>query len=276
MLLEMKTSNDTLKKQQLKTYKEEITDKIVASIDLPSNNTMVFGDSMYAGQIYSSNDITTSRDNAIANGLPVFNMTECEQILRKVYSLAENSTIIYVTSATDGLLNESNLTSYGITAYDWETKKRLELDNCEDVKNSVEVPLTDTTGLNMTLYNELKEQGIDLFNPNDPIFNDICISYTDNSTDTTLNWRRQHLHPQKMPICVGINCTYQGINEFDYVKCDCTGMNSGSEVLNQISEILLESLSEINIVIVTCYKQIPTVRLILIYSLHYRQTLGFI
>jgi hypothetical protein len=278
MLLEAKTSNSSLTKQQLKIYKEEVTDKVIASINLPHNNTMVFGDSMFAGQIYSSNNELISRDNAMANGLPMYNMTECEHKLRKAYNLAEDSIIIYVTSATDALLNEGDSTSYGISAYDSVSKQRLDLDNCKDISISVEVPLTDTTELNMTQYTEMKEQGIDIFDPNDPIYNDICISYTntDNSTDTTLNWRRHNLYPQKMPMCIGVNCTYQGISEFNYVKCDCTGMDSGSDVVNQISKVLLDSLSEINIGIVTCYKQIPSVRLLLTYSLRYQPTLAYI
>jgi hypothetical protein len=262
MLLQTKTNKDPLVKEKLITQLDEITDKVVANMDFQSNNTLLFGDSMYSGQIYMSNELDTSKDKAIANKLPIYNVTECENILREVYNLSENDSIIYVTSATDGELYNQNSTSYKIIAYDSVSKKRLNLDYCEDINNRVEVPL-DTSQFNMTLYNELKDQGIDIFDQNDSVFNDRCISYTDNSTgsDTTLNWRRQFLFAQKVPMCVGFNCTYQGVSEFNYLKCDCTGLNTGSGFIDDISKMLLDSLTEINIGIVTCYKQIPTVNI---------------
>jgi hypothetical protein len=278
MLLEAKTTDDPLKKSQLKAYSNDIIDKFVSSVDLSDKkNSMLFGDSMYSGQIYSSDDELLSIDNAVSNSLPIYNMTQCESILKEIYGLDKNSTIIYVTSATNGILNENNSTSYRITAYDGVTKAKLDLSYCEEVSNSVEIPLSDTAGLNLTLYKEMKEQGIDIFNPDDPFFNDICISYSNNSTDSdaTLNWRRQHFYPQKMPMCVGVNCTYQGISEFNYVKCDCTGINSGSDIVDQIGNVLLESLSEINIGIVSCYKQIPTVSKYIYTSLLWQLTLVY-
>jgi hypothetical protein len=140
------------------------------------------------------------------------------------------------------------------------TKAKLNLDYCEDIQNRVEIPI-DTSQFNMTLYHELKAQGIDIFDPKESIFNDRCISYTDNSTgtDTTLNWRRKFLYTQKVPMCVGFNCTYQGVSEANFLQCKCGGLNSDSEFLNSVSQMLLNSLSEINIGIVKCYKLIPTV-----------------
>jgi hypothetical protein len=260
MLLEAKTDNDPLKKEKLKSQLGEITDQIVANMDLPSGNTLLFGDGMFSGQIYTSDELSAAKDNAIANNLPIYNITECEKKLREVNNIPEDNSIIYVTSATDGAFDDQNSTSYKFIAYDSVTKKRLDLSECEDLKSRVELPL-DTSQFNMTLYNELKEQGIDIFNPNDAIYNDRCISYTNNETgsDTTLNWRRQFLLTQKVPICVGFNCTYQGVSEFNYLKCDCSGLNSGSGIVDSITQMLLDSLSEINIGIVACYKQIPTV-----------------
>jgi hypothetical protein len=262
MLLGKKTSTDPATKEKIKKYTEAITDKLAASADI-SNGSVLFGDNMYSGQVYMSGDDISK--SAIANRLPIYNMTECEDKLRDAYNLPRNTTIIYITSATDGAFAETNSTAYGITAYASDTKEKLNLDYCEDVKNNVQLPLPENFDVNMTLYNELKEQGIDMFNPDDPVFHDICIPYTDNSTnsDTTLNWRRQNLYSQKKPMCIGFNCTYQGINEFNYLKCECSGIDTGSNVIDMFAENLLDSLSGINIGIVTCYKQIPTVSIYL-------------
>jgi hypothetical protein len=259
MLLEAKSTNDPLKKAKLINNMEDITDKVVQNIDLEDGDNMVFGDKMYSGQIYTSDDLSLSRDMAIMNNLPLYNVTECEAILREVYGLTANDTIIYVTGAIDGLYNDKNSTSYKISAYDGKSKKKLDLDNCENAQNSVEIPLSDTSGINMTLYNEMKEQGIDIFNPNDNFYNDRCVSYAANDTDITIKNRRNILSAQKVPECVGLNCTYQGIGEYNYLKCQCAGLGSSSTIVNQITDMLFDSLSQINVGIVTCYKQILTV-----------------
>src|SRR2546429_263672 len=87
MLLEAKTNNDTKKIKQLKSTSEDITTKVVARTQLPANNTIVFGNSLYSGQIYTSNDTSLSIDNALKNHLPIYNMTECENKLTAVYNL---------------------------------------------------------------------------------------------------------------------------------------------------------------------------------------------
>jgi hypothetical protein len=101
MLLEKKTNNNPSNKDKLNSQLDEITDKVVANMDLSSGNTLLFGDDMYSGQIYTSDDPAASKDKAITNNLPIYNVTECEKILREVYNLQENNTIIYVTSATE-------------------------------------------------------------------------------------------------------------------------------------------------------------------------------
>jgi hypothetical protein len=260
MMVETKSSNDPLQKQKLQLYSTEIMDKIVYNIDLTSNSTKLFGDSVFAGQIYKSSDFEQSLDMAIQNNLPIFNMTECEVQLKQKYNLNKDSEIIYVTSMTDRLMNIQNKTSYNILAYENKTKQKLDLTYCNKT-STVEMPLTNTSMINLTLYKVMKEQGIDIFNPDDPIFNDICVSYNDNNNlmDTTLNWRRQNLYQQKRPMCIGFNCTYKSINEFNYIKCSCSELDSQSSIINTLSDVLMSTLSEINISIVTCYKQIPSV-----------------
>jgi hypothetical protein len=263
MLLEQKSSNDPLQKQKFQSYSTKLLDKVVSNINITSNNTQLFGNTVFSGQIYKSNDNILSRDIALQNNLPIYNMTGCEAQLKKFYNLSENSEILYIASKTDGLMNNHSTTSYNILAYDNQSKHKLDLTLCNKT-STVEMPLTESSAVNLTLYRDMKEQGVDLLNPNDPIFNDICISYNDNISGTTLNWRRQNLYPQKIPMCVGFNCTYQGINEFNYVNCECSGLGSTSDILNMFSSNIMESLSEINIGIVSCYKQIPSVRYFII------------
>jgi hypothetical protein len=266
MSLEKKTTNDPIKKEMLKQYANEVTDKVVQSIQLPSNNTIVFGNSMYSGQIYKSSDNLLALDTGLQNNLPIFNFTQCETLLKKVYNITASEDLIYVTSGIDGNLNTNNSSSYGITVYDSITKKKLNLDYCNNITTSVEVPLPENSGINLTLYNVMKAQGIDILNPNDPVFTDRCMTFTNTSTgqDTTINSRRQNLFQQKTPVCKETNCTYSGINSNNYMKCECSGLDSGSRIVNQITDIVIYSINSVNVGIVTCYYLIPTVKIIII------------
>jgi hypothetical protein len=95
MLLDAKTNS--LDKENLQNQLDQITDKIVTDIDLPTNGTLLFGEDMYSGQIYTSESLIAARENAIDNNLSIFNVTECEKKLREMYNMGQNDTIMYVT-----------------------------------------------------------------------------------------------------------------------------------------------------------------------------------
>jgi hypothetical protein len=105
MQMEKNSDKDAQRITRLKSYTEAITDKVVASAKLPDDNSMMFGDNMYAGQIFKSNSDLISRENAIAHNLPIYNLTECENRLREVYNLTSDSEFVYATSMTDGHFN---------------------------------------------------------------------------------------------------------------------------------------------------------------------------
>jgi hypothetical protein len=259
-LLADKSDNKILEKEKIKQYKNVVLNKVVANTVLPLNNTILFGDSMYSGQIFKSSDEFLSRENAIANNLPVINYSECEAKLKRTYNMTKTHEIIYMTSRTD-FSNNQNSSSYDIYAYDNISKKRLDLNYCENTTNIVELPLTATNGLNMTLYNEMKKQGVDIFNSDDPFFNDICFTYIDNNTnsDVSLSWRRSNIYMQKKPMCIGLNCTYNGINEINYISCNCTGLGTESDLIDSIVDLTLTSLSEFNLRVIYCYNLVLTV-----------------
>jgi hypothetical protein len=106
-------------------------------------------------------------------------------------------------------MNVGDNDSFKFSAYDKTSGKKLDLDLCNNITYSVQIPFTNKPDLNLTLYKELKDQGIDIFNPSDNAFNDRCLTHINNQTgtDTTLNWRKQNYLQKTIPMCVGFNCT---------------------------------------------------------------------
>jgi hypothetical protein len=117
----------------------------------------------------------------------------------------------------------------------------------------------------LTLYRDLKKEGIDIFNPADPAFTDRCYTHINNETgaDTTISWRQQNYIQKISPMCIGINCTYQGISEFDYVQCNCTGLQSDNNIVNELVNFVMTSVSSLNIGVIFCYKVISIVNIFL-------------
>jgi hypothetical protein len=256
MSLEVKSGNDPIQKQALKDKANDLSSMQALIAQVPGNDSLITGDKMFTSQIYTSD--SDQIKNAAKNGLAIYNLTQCEIVLREHYNLTEDTKILYVSNKFDGSLNENKTDSFMINAYDAVTRQKLDFDICKDIENSVQVPLS--SDVNMTLYNEMKSQGIDIFNSSDVLFTDRCSSYLDPKTgkDTSLNYRREKIYQQVKPVCIGVNCTYEGINDLSYVQCNCKGIKSNVEVFNSIVNLAIEDLSRVNLGIVLCYAIVPS------------------
>jgi hypothetical protein len=104
----------------------------------------------------------------------------------------------------------------------------------------------------MTAYKNFKNIGVDIFDPNNAYFNDRCLGLIDNKTqsDTTLNYRRTNYYQSVTTKCSGANCVYLGINEKNYVECNC-GVQSDNYFV-QTQSYLLDTLSTFNIGVMKC------------------------
>ena len=90
--------------------------------------------------------------------------------------------------------------------------------------------LVGSSKLNMDKILELKNSGVDLFNIKDDFFNDICVSYSDNesNSDMILSDRVSDLF-QNFSVC-GEGCEYISFNETTVsVNCKC-------EIIQKFSE----------------------------------------
>jgi hypothetical protein len=259
MMLSEITHGTQADKDSLKQNADKLNDKLVKYAISVNSTNLITGDAIYS--TYLSKGDGLSRQNAIKYNYPLFNSTDCEEYLVQYYILSSVDDLVFVSNKIGPALNEEDNTSYKFSAYNGITGDKLDISLCNDKTYTVQLPLANKTALNLTLYNELKRQSIDIFNAYDPAFTDRCFAHLDNNTgyDTTLNWRKQNYLQQKQPMCIGFNCTYQGISEFDYVECSCTGLTSGNEVVNQLVGIFTQTVSNFNIGVVLCYNLIPNV-----------------
>jgi hypothetical protein len=243
----------------LKLKSQELRNKLVLYTNITTTSSVISGGPIFSSHIYYSGNEDVSRNLAIENKLPIFNMTNCEPILKQYYNMSEDSSIIYMADNFNSTLNVDKVNSYKLSAFDSTTRRKLDLDICQNTTQQILMPLSNITDFNITLYKEMKAQGIDILNPDDPYFNDRCQSFADNQTgaDTTINYRRANYLQKRVPKCYGLNCTYQGVTNENYIRCNCTGIQTDIEILNKSFNYVITFISQFNIDIIKCYNVFP-------------------
>jgi hypothetical protein len=255
-------SKDTkLKKEytNLKKLISELNDLQILYNNITDNNTFISGDSMYSTHMYLSDNDTQLESEAVKNGFPIFDLKACEKLLRKYYNISDSEKLIYLTNNInigENICSDPS-TTFAISVYSSVTKQKLNLNICKDLKQTIQVPINNLTNLNMTLYRELKKQGIDIFDPNNTYFNDRCASYVDinKMKDTTINSRNQNFLQSTLPRCKGLNCTYNGISDNGYVNCTC-GVGADEYFINEQVIYAVKTFSRFNLDVITCASSI--------------------
>ena len=93
---------------------------------------------------------------------------------------------------------------------------------CEADTISLYIPVELNEEL-LALYEELQNSGYDLFNIEDPFYNDICATYTtSDGTDVLLSDRKNDYYSNNYTTCQS-NCEYASFDsESKLLKCECT------------------------------------------------------
>jgi hypothetical protein len=241
---------------------------IINNIDILSRNftnfesSLIIGDAMFSSQIYISGNETEVKKVAMTNNFPIYDLKECQKVLKQYYNISESAPLIFVSNNYNltPTNNKSLSNIHTISVYNYATREKLNLDLCsqKNITQTIQMPLTDVDGYNLTLYKEMNDQGIDIFDPNNTFFNDRCAGYIDNYSlkDTTVNSRRKEYFQKIIPECIGFNCTYTGINEHNYIECLC-GIKTDNEYINEPLNYAIGTLTRFNFDVVLCASSIP-------------------
>jgi len=194
--------------------------------------------------------------------LSIIDLGDCEKKLKKINNIPDSKSLIIFKFET--YYENSTIKNVQYEIYNPITKQKIiDLSVCDNDKIDIYVP-TNLDNQTLTIYKDLKNQGYDMFNPNDTFYNDICTKYTSvNQTDLTLNDRKNLFYSEKN-FCQE-NCQYNGINlDIIHAKCECSLQTTeidyeskkftGFEIISSFYEVLQYS----NIHILKCYKIIFT------------------
>ena len=174
-------------------------------------------------------DITTTQMKHKYNNISYIDLGECEAKLKQKHKI--NYLLIL---KFDVKLDDNLPTSVEYEVYNPYTKEKLDLSICSNEKINIEVPkILDENSL--VLYQNLSSFGYDVFNKNDPFYNEICTVYSsEDNTDVLLIDRRLSYYNENLLFCES-GCEYSNYNlDRNTVTCKCEVKKNVSLDLNVI------------------------------------------
>ena len=191
-------------------------------------------------------------ESSMANQISYVNTTNCKKILMEKYGLKSNE-ILFVKY---DIFRTIMVNQVHYNAYNSITGEILDTSICGEENIYYPFDMDSKAAKIAKYYYDLI--GIDVFNVDDPFFNDICFQFYDNyKNDVILAHRRYYIF-QNISLCEK-GCNYQGINfHTSILSCSCpTQLPSLSEVDNltetQGAGDWKRRLKEGNIECIKCY-----------------------
>ena len=166
--------------------------------------------------------LTTTENQKNSNhnsNVSVIDLGECEKIIKKNISYEDDQTPLLILKI-DIKKNETTAVEYEV--YNPYTREKIDLSICSDTTISIYAPV-NLNDEETSLYNNLNEQGYDLFDVNDSFYIDPCSPYTStNGTDVSLIDRKDYYYNEDIVLCED-NCKYIEVNTgTQKVYCECS------------------------------------------------------
>ena len=191
----------------------------------------------------------------------------CSNILQDKYSITEDDIYINQYDFEPPQSESVQQTEYDVTD---SSQTFLDLNYCKNAPAQVQVsyPLASTElaqeGYLDIGYN-LSQQGIDIFNCDDPFYNDICFPFTgERERDITIEDRRIEYYPN-FTLCEN-NCTYIGVNYTkNYSICLCDAKTDviveRNDTTDEYHFKFSDALPKTNLLVVKCVNTIFNTKL---------------
>jgi len=130
--------------------------------------------------------------------------------------------------------------------------KKVDLDLCKNLTTKIDIAISgNLTSLNLSQYDNSSYGN--LFDPNNPYYNDRCLPIKLNDTKASILGRRNGF--PNLTISCGSGCTFGGINSTtNYLRCICNMRQNQPDFGYEVISKFLDVISGINLLIITCYQ----------------------
>ena len=205
---------------------------------------------------FSMEVINTNEEYTYKSNLSVIDLDECEKILRKQYNINNDDNLLI--TKFDIKNTQSNSLTGGVRYKVFDSKgNELDLNYCKS-NVIIQYPIDiNNAKVNFSYAEYMNNLNIDIFNPKDEYFNDLCKKTIGNNSDITISKRRDDIYVNST-ICEN-NCEYININYTTMkVNCNCSIFYEYEKVENTFKNLIentfSDSIPKTNILICKCYK----------------------
>ena len=139
--------------------------------------------------------------------LSIIDIGECESILKDHYNLNDNDTLIYLKQ--EKISDKSSGKDIQFEVYHPYNKTQLNLSLCYETNINIYIKL-ELSPETLALNEKMKKLGYNMFDINDPFYQDICTPYKSSSdTDILLSDRIDDIYNNNDARCQ-TNCQFSG------------------------------------------------------------------
>ena len=163
-------------------------------------------------------ELLKNKSNNI-NNLSIIDFEDCEKELRKEYHINESDSLIFIKN--EKITNKASEKDVKFEVYEPYNKTKLNLSVCDGKSYNLYIP-TELSEETKQLYEQMKEAGYDLFNINDPFYQDTCTPFdSPDGTDILLSDRINYIYNNSDTKCQS-NCQLSQYSiETKYINCSC-------------------------------------------------------
>ena len=208
--LELKLSFNSDK--LLINFKNQIRNNITSYV----NSSKVINGTHFFAMVLSSDKLEYKEQ--FIKIISSFDLGNCINVIKEFYNITkeENLIIVNIQLKNDDIQDICNIDKSFyprkdilLEIYDYSNRK-LDLSVCKEYIKIMKY-IGDTDKIDLNSAKIFSDQGIDVFNPADDFFNDICYPYDNsNKKDIIINDRRNDIY-QNVSFCQD-DCRYDGIN----------------------------------------------------------------
>ena len=227
---------------------------------------IIEGEDNYVFQITTSeNELNALNwNNGNKTNLSIIDLRHCEDLLKEEYNIDEDENLIILKLEKMTSISSERNVQYEIYNPN-NTTKSLDISICENTTIDLYIPIS-MSYKRQQLYNDLQEYGYDLFDINDPFYQDICSPYTsENNTDIILSDRKNNFYDSNETGCQA-NCEYSDyLSNSGLLKCECNVINEDIDLENpdkfnglKLVTSFYQILKYSNYKVVKCYNLVFT------------------
>ena len=170
-----------------------------------------------------NNELNSLKEDTPKNH-SIIDLKDCADLLRSQNGLDSEEDLVILKYENENPSSDGIDKGIQYEVYLPNSETKLDLSVCANTRITIYVPI-ELSERTQKVYDNMKKQGYNLFDPNDKFYRDICTPYKSIDGTDVILLDRVNFYEQNKLICQK-NCEFEDYTpESKYMKCDCKVTN---------------------------------------------------